>query len=788
MPLWRRMAERFCSMRTRQGTLASYMDRLMACSRETARPRRIGGGIVPARTSWAKPRSPLFRACRRRDDSASDTGQRLVVRGPLHGRPGTPDPGRRSEALPDNPRTRLHASAADRGRRRHRPRAGPALGRPRLAGPPCRYPGRGADPPGAGTLRSRRPRSGPARRRRTGLAGRAAPPRQTHAGAGAHRPRPHGGSRPGPQQRRRRLSGQALRRRRARCPHRRPRPPRRHRPRRTGVLRQPHLAGKRGAGLPRYGGAGAFAPGIRGAGAAHPARPAPGHQARDARRPGGAQPGSGRQRGGNLRLPPAPAPRRVGRGHPHAPRLRLRPRTGAPLMRPQRLRRQLLLRLMPPLLAIVGATGAIGYYLAGHFVERVFDHWLLDDASALARQVRAEQGEVRVDLPSAAEAFISYDATDTTYFIVDVKERTVAGKTEIPTHGTHVASYAAGIAYDARMDGHRVRVAAVRVVLPDASPVTVRVAETVLKRERARGELLWMLVPAAATSSAAAALSIDYAVRRTTRLLENIALRWNASSQASLAPIQADDVPLELAPFAAALNDLLARIRALLAREREFVANAAHQLRTPLTALRLGLARAAKAPDLATARSTLEELDAATERTTRLIQQLLTLGRIDPEARASLEFVGTDLVALARQVGEAHMDMALAKGIDLALDTPPEPLPVPLHPELFAEALSNLLDNALHYTPRGGRVIIGFQQDPPGVRIADSGPGIPEAERERVFERFARGRQASGPGAGLGLAIVREIAALHGAEVSIGTSPLGGAEALIRFPAAAPHP
>ena len=456
-------------------------------------------------------------------------------------------------------------------------------------------------------------------------------------------------------------------------------------------------------------------------------------------------------------------------------------------MRPVRLRRQLLLRLMPPLLAIVGATGVIGYYLAGHFVERVFDHWLLDDASALARQVRAEHGEVQVDLPSAAEAVISYDATDTTYFIVDVKERTVAGKTEIPTHGSHAASYAEGVAYDARMDGHRVRVAAVRVMLPDASPVTVRVAETVLKRERARGELLWMLVPAAVLLLAAA-LSIDYAVRRTTRLLEGIARRWNASSQASLAPIRTDDVPVELAPFAAALNDLLARIRALLVREREFVANAAHQLRTPLTALRLGLARAAKAPDLAAARSTLTELDTATEHTARLIQQLLTLGRIDPEARASLEFVSTDLVALARQVGEAHMDTALAKGIDLALEAPPAPLPVPLHPELFAEALSNLLDNALHYTPHGGRALIGFQQDPPGVRIADSGPGIPETERERVFERFARGRNAPGPGAGLGLAIVREIVALHSAEVSVGTSSLGGAEVLIRFPARPPHP
>jgi len=456
------------------------------------------------------------------------------------------------------------------------------------------------------------------------------------------------------------------------------------------------------------------------------------------------------------------------------------------VMRPKHLRRQLLVRLMPPLLAIVATTGAIGYYSAGHFVDRVFDHWLLDDASALAQQVRAEHGEIKLDLPSAAEAVISYDATDTTYYIVDAKERHVGGNAGIPTHGRHTANYAEGIAYDAKLEGRKVRVAAVRVTLADASPVTVRVAETVIKRERARGELLWMLVPAVVLLFAAA-LSIDYAVRRTTRLLENIAVRWNASSQASLSPIAADDVPLELAPVAAALNDLLARIRALLARERDFVANAAHQLRTPLTALRLGLARAAKAPDLASARATLGELDAATERTTRLIQQLLALGRIDPEARASLEFVVTDLVSLAREVGEAHIDTALAKGIDLELHAPPAPLIVEVHPELFSEALSNLIDNALRYTPRGGKVVIDFEQDSPGIRVADSGPGIPIDEREQVFERFARGRNAAGHGAGLGLAIVREIATLHRAEVAISTSEWGGAQVRICFPSVPPR-
>ena len=324
------------------------------------------------------------------------------------------------------------------------------------------------------------------------------------------------------------------------------------------------------------------------------------------------------------------------------------------------------------------------------------------------------------------------------------------------------------------------RVAAARVGGASDGDVLVLVAETTRKRQRAQGEVLMMMLPVGALLLAAAA-AIGYAVRRTLNPLEAIAARWNERSHTSLQPIAADDMPRELMPFATALNDLLARIRAMLAREQQFAATVAHQLRTPLAGLQLGVTRAAEAGDLHSSREVLGELGHTVQRTARLVQQLLALGRLDPEVRGDLAFVPTDIVALAHDVGSTFLESAAAKSIALELDGPGAPVIAPLQPELFSEALGNLLDNALRYTPGGGQVLIGFDTAPPAIHVSDTGPGVPDELRDTVFDRFVRGRHVEGQGSGLGLAIVRDIVALHGATVTLGRSASGGACVTIRF-------
>ena len=446
-----------------------------------------------------------------------------------------------------------------------------------------------------------------------------------------------------------------------------------------------------------------------------------------------------------------------------------------PSRRPQ-LRRQLTLRLMVPLVAIVALVGAAGLLGARAKSATVFDRWLLDSAVSLADQVRSGQGVggVRVDLPAAARSILSYDEIDLTWFEVEDRGRTLAGVPGIPRSGPGETVYSTGRAFDGVFAGHPVRIAEVGTSCIGCEHVVVLVAETLRKRRRADRVVAWMALPLASMLGVTC-WAIYAAVRRTVRPLEAIAGQWRRQSHESLQPIAGDDLPGELAPFASALNDLLARLRGILGRERMFSAAATHQLRTPLTALRLGLARARRSPDLESTRAVLDELGLVTERMGRLVQQLLLLARLDPETSGELERRPTDLRGLAQDICALFAEMALARDIDLELGVPDAEVAALVHADLLGEALANLIDNATKAAGPGGRVLVEVLAAPARLRVCDSGAGVAPAERRTIFERYARGSAASWEGSGLGLAIVRDIAALNGATVEISDSALGGA-------------
>lgn len=437
------------------------------------------------------------------------------------------------------------------------------------------------------------------------------------------------------------------------------------------------------------------------------------------------------------------------------------------------LQRELHWRLMLPVLGIVLASAVLCALGAQFLVDRVFDRWLIGDAHSLAHQVHFDNGNVVATLSAQAEAILTYDEVDLAWYEVRRDGRHLVGREGLPLRGPHERRLPDGTrVYDGEVAGREVRVACVYLA-DGATQVQVLMSETLNKRRQARRDLLLMLAPVAALVLAATFV-IGLVVRRTLQPLERMAARWNEQSQASLEPIQTHGVPTELLPFASALNDLLARVRAMLERERQFAATAAHQLRTPLAGLQLGLARAESAGDLESARGVLRELGRATQRTSRLVQQLLALSRLDPEVGTGLDFTEVDLVELARAVGETCFDAARRKRISLELEERGGPVKVNAQADLLAEAVGNLLDNAIRYTPPGGRVVLAVQDGPPSISVSDSGPGIPPEERTLVLQRFARGRHSDGEGSGLGLAIVQEIAALHGAQLEVGDAALGG--------------
>jgi len=250
----------------------------------------------------------------------------------------------------------------------------------------------------------------------------------------------------------------------------------------------------------------------------------------------------------------------------------------------------------------------------------------------------------------------------------------------------------------------------------------------------------------------------------------------------SLAPLGTDHLPSEIEPLVSELNRLLERLQRAFSAQREFIADAAHELRSPLTALRLQLQLLDRARDDEERFEARARLGAAVERAIHLAEQLLALARSEPEA--AIDFEPVDLAAVAAEgIKDAH-DLAVAKNIDLGLDAASCP-DIQGNREALRTLVRNLADNAVRYTPPGGSVQVrcSCTTGEAVLEVNDTGPGIAPADRERVFDRFYRAA-AQERGTGLGLAIVKAIAERHGARVDLGEAPGGGLRVRVTFPRA----
>jgi len=319
------------------------------------------------------------------------------------------------------------------------------------------------------------------------------------------------------------------------------------------------------------------------------------------------------------------------------------------------------------------------------------------------------------------------------------------------------------------------RVVSLRIAPPQTNDtVTVTIAETLIKRNTLAGDILLAMVAPQFALAAIASLLAWLGVSRGLKPLTDLARQIESRDQNNLSPVPQTGLPREARVLASRINELLARLGSAIRAQKRFVADAAHQLRTPLAAVTLQVERAERAPDMATQREALQALHRSVERAGRMARQLLSLARTDPEAIHTVELEQLDLVALARRVGEEWIPQALKRDIDFGLIAPPGTVTITGDERLLGEALSNLIDNALRYTGPGGRVSVIVESDPqPTLSVQDDGPGIPEDERVRIFERFYRVEGSAGDGCGLGLAIVEEIARLHGSTVEVSSGPDG---------------
>jgi len=442
------------------------------------------------------------------------------------------------------------------------------------------------------------------------------------------------------------------------------------------------------------------------------------------------------------------------------------------------LRQRLTYWLLGPLLLLVAAGTFVSYRIALNAANKAYDAALLDPVLAIASHLHGSGKDIELDLPPIAIEALRIDTEDRVYYAVlgAGGEHLIAGTAKLPAPpdalrpGEHAF-------YDAKLEGERVRVAARAVEVENGGTAIVEVAETLIKRDKLVLELLFAsAVPQILIAFAAVVLlwlGIGQGLRPLARLRGEIAAR----SPRDLRAVPEQDKPEEVRSLVGALNQLLSRLNAAIASQQRFIANAAHQLRTPLAGLKTHAELARREPSTAELRSLLDMIAGETQRTSHLVNQLLTLARAEPG-----EALGHQPVNLHEIVGRDVRDWvqrALGKNIDLGFEledawTLGEPL-------LLRELVANLLDNALAYTQAGGRVTVrtGVRSGESMLEVEDNGPGIPEAEREKVFERFYRVPATGGEGCGLGLSIVSEIAGRHNARVDL-ASPQGGPGTLIR--------
>lgn len=438
------------------------------------------------------------------------------------------------------------------------------------------------------------------------------------------------------------------------------------------------------------------------------------------------------------------------------------------------LRQRLLLWLLPSTAALTLAWIFGTYAVAQHFVGRVYDWALEDTARTLAGQVRVERGNATVNLPAPALRMLEFDEFDQIYFsVTDPQGRQLAGNRALPPPPERSQAAPRVRFYLDDADGAPLRLVQYRMRGDGSLAVYVRVAETLHKRKNLAREMMVYMLGSQLLFLAGIVFLVWYGVGRGIAPLNRVRDAIARRTHEDLSPLDERGLPSEVQQQVHVINELMARLAHTLSMQRNFVADATHQLRTPIAVLRTQAELAQRAPDGEALRALLAQMDAATLRLSRLATQLLSLSRAELGRADALSFAELDAAELVEDAVAALVPAALAKRIELQVAIAADLPRLHADRQLLHELLANLIDNAIRYTPAGGRIDVEAQRRGDALRltVTDDGPGIPESERERVVERFCRGSRADSEGSGLGLAIAREIAALHGGALTLETSP-----------------
>lgn len=473
--------------------------------------------------------------------------------------------------------------------------------------------------------------------------------------------------------------------------------------------------------------------------------------------------------------------------------------------------------MLAPLLLMWPMSLALTWLAAQGIASRPYDRALIESVRSLAQRIELRGEALKLDLPPEMVRMLRADEVDSVYYqVLDTRGVFLSGDRELPVppEGDSVVPGELRVRDD-EIAGDNVRVAYQWVQIGfDEGPALVQVAETLSKRSRLATEIIKGVILPQFVILPIAVLLVWMALARGLAPLNALQQRIRKRQSDDLSPIDEREVPEEVSPLVRAINELLERQRNAMVTQKRFLADAAHQLKTPLAGLRMQAELAARevergARDPRVIRASLDQMANASQRAAHMVNQLLSMARTEARSGTALRDV-VDLDRLATDVVRDFVPRALDKGIDLGYEGPDHgeeaagqdaDAKVLGHGVMLRELLVNLVDNALHYTPPRGTVTVRVLPDPFGqvvvLQVEDSGPGIPAAERELVFQPFYRALGTTVDGSGLGLAIVAEVAHQHGATLQLedartaGQIPPGegpGARFTLRLPHAPADP
>ena len=452
------------------------------------------------------------------------------------------------------------------------------------------------------------------------------------------------------------------------------------------------------------------------------------------------------------------------------------------------LRSQLLFWLLAPLALVAVIDAWVTYRIAGETATIVQQRMLLGAARVIGEQVHLEEGVVQVMIPPAALELFASPSRDRVFYRVSGEEgRLLSGYYDLamPAQrpGVEEAVFFDTVQRDRPV--HAVAFAQPLMGAPQLGPILIEVAQTLEGRDQLAREIWGIAVTRHFALLLLVGLFLWFGLRRSIRPLLDLCDRIGRRSPGSHDRLELRAVPSELQPLVAAVNEYAARMDLHMSAHSRFIADASHQLRTPLTLISTQVAYALRQPEGSGRDDTLRAIHHSVQHGVRVVQQLLAFATAEAATGQAQDSRLVDMAETVRSALESLALLAVQRGIDLGFEQAGLPAIVACSPHSLLQLVSNLLDNALRYTPQGGTVTacVSATASEVMLSVVDNGPGIPVDQREKVFERFYRLNDVQSDGCGLGLAIVREIARACGAVVALEQAPGGrGLRVAVSFP------